>query len=237
MLAALVVLVPSVRAEDLVGTVGINRRLTKPRVSAVVPLYERGPAVGASSGAALDPLAAERERVVIYIEGPGPEVAQEGPVQSMQQLNRSFVPETVVVPVGGKVSFPNMDPIFHNVFSLSKPKSFDLGNYTKGNTRVVTFPTAGVVYVNCHLHTNMGGVVFVTPNAWSARADADGKFTIHGLPPGEYTVVAWHKAAGYFRDRVTVVAGKGGRADFLIPLEGSPDAGGRAGAGEVRSKN
>jgi plastocyanin len=68
------------------------------------------------------------------------------------QRDRRFVPDLVVVPVGSSVSFPNMDPIFHNIFSLSKAKSFDLGSYDKGETRRVEFPRAGIVEVYCHLH-------------------------------------------------------------------------------------
>ena len=128
--------------------------------------------------------------------------------------------ETVVIPVGSKVSFPNLDPIFHNVFSLSKPKSFDLGNYPKGDTRTVTFTQPGVVYVNCHLHPNMTGTIVVTPNRWETKADRDGHFHIDDLPPGKYTVVAWHKSAGFFREQVEA----GGTVEFVIPLaaDGTP---------------
>ena len=104
----------------------------------------------------------------------------------------------IVVPAGSTVSFPNLDPIFHNVFSLSKPKSFDLGNYPKDHTRTVTFPKPGIVIVGCHLHANMSAVIVVTPNRWSTTADAQGHFTLPAVPPGAYTVVAWHKSVGIF---------------------------------------
>jgi plastocyanin len=181
-------------------------------------MYQRGATVELKSDPETDPLAAERTKVVVYIEGPGP--AGEPAVAKMEQQNRRFVEETVVVPVGSKVSFPNLDPIFHNVFSLSKAKSFDLGNYPKGDTRTVTFAQPGIVYVNCHLHPNMTGAIVVTPNQWSARVDPDGRFTIENVPPGRYTVVAWHKTAGFFRQQVEA----GGSVEFLIPLaaDGTP---------------
>ena len=212
LLTALVYL--PLHAESITGTVVIHRKLTPRRVTAAVPLYQRGTTVALSADAAgEDPLAVERGRVVVYIEGPGPTGAPV--VAKMEQQNRRFVQETVVIPAGSKVSFPNLDPIFHNVFSLSKLKSFDLGNYPKGETRTVAFQQPGIVYVNCHLHPNMTAAIVVTPNAWSTKADRDGHFTIDDVPPGKYTVVAWHKTAGFFRQQVEA----GGSAQFLIPLE------------------
>jgi hypothetical protein len=118
-----------------------------------------------------------------------------------------------------------MDPIFHNVFSLSRTKSFDLGNYSQGETRVVTFTEPGVVVVNCHLHPNMAAVVFVAPNRWNTKADRGGNFTLRDVPPGRYTVVAWHKAAGYFRKEIEVGSGRTANVEFLIPWsEVSPSA-------------
>jgi plastocyanin len=209
-------------AATVSGNVVIHRKLTPHRVTASVPLYQRGTAVALSSDADEDPLAIERGRVVVYLEGPGPS----GPpvTAKMEQQNRRFAQETLVIPAGSKVSFPNLDPIFHNVFSLSKPKSFDLGNYPKGQTRLVTFNEPGVVYVNCHLHPNMTGVIMVTPNRWNTKADRAGHFSIDDVPPGKYTIVAWHKTAGFFRQEVQVSEGATPAIEFLIPLDadGSP---------------
>ena len=137
----------------------------------------------------------------------------------MEQINRKFAPETLVIQAGSKVSFPNRDQIFHNVFSLSGAKAFDLGNYRQGDTRVVTFPEPGIVYVNCHLHSNMTAAIVVAPNKWYTKADREGHFVLPDLPPGNYTVVAWHKAAGFFRQQVHVGAGKNDSIEFLIPLD------------------
>jgi hypothetical protein len=125
----------------------------------------------------------------------------------------------VVAPVGSAVSFPNMDAIFHNVFSLSKPKLFDLGNYPKGQTRTVVFPVAGIVYVYCHLHPNMAASIVVTPNQWSAKVDRDGRFRLPDVPPGRYTAVAWHKTAGFFRQTVLVSENGAPPLQFVIPFE------------------
>jgi plastocyanin len=209
------------KAESIEGTVVIRKKLTKRRVTAAVPLYQRGPAVELSANPAEDPLAFERERVVIWLDGqaPGAPTAAARPMATMTQENRSFSPETLVIAAGSKVSFPNLDPIFHNVFSLSKAKSFDLGNYPKGATRMVTFPEPGIVYVGCQLHSNMSATIVVTPNRWNAKSDRDGRFTIHDVPPGKYTIVAWHKAAGYFREPIQIAAGRDASVEFLIPID------------------
>jgi plastocyanin len=212
-------------AETIEGTVVIKRQLTKRRVTAAVPLYQRGQGVALAADSEDDLLAAERTRVVIWVDGANSldraATDAEGinsEIAKIEQVNRRFMPETVVVSAGGKVSFPNMDPIFHNVFSLSRPKMFDLGNYPKGETRTVAFPDPGIVYVNCHLHPNMTAVIVVTPNRWHTGADRDGKFVLPEVPPGQYSVVAWHKAAGFFRQQVQVGAGQDRKIEFLIPL-------------------
>ena len=136
-------LVPA-RAERIEGTIVIRKKLTKRRVTAQVPMYQRGPAVELSADREVDPLAFERSRVAVYLEGRFPPQAaapaKKPAVAKMEQTNRRFSPETVVIQAGSKVSFPNDDPIFHNVFSLSGPKTFDLGNYPQGDTRMVMFP-------------------------------------------------------------------------------------------------
>jgi plastocyanin len=166
-----------------------------------------------------DPLAYERSHVVVYLEGAN--LPSRVITATMEQKNRRFIPDLVVIPVGSTVSFPNLDEIFHNVFSLSKARSFDLGNYPMNKTKLVTFSKAGVVFVNCHLHPNMAAAIVVSPNQWSTKADGNGKFVLPQVPPGKYTIVAWHKTAGYFRQEITVTEkGKAG-VEFLIPVDES----------------
>src|SRR6201996_6580304 len=211
-------------AQDGTGTILIKKRLTKRSVTASVSVYQRGTTVELGKDPAQDPIAFEQARVVIYLEGAPPASADApAPVTAqIQQEDRRFVPDMVVVPVGSTVSFPNMDPIFHNIYSLSKPKSFDLGSYDKGETRKVTFPKPGIVEIYCHLHPNMAATVLVTPNRWYARPDRAGQYRIPNVPPGQYTVVAWHKSAGFFRKTITVSADHNADADFFIPLEADP---------------
>jgi plastocyanin len=203
-------------AADLGGSVIIERRLTRPNVTAPAPSYQRGVAVPLDLKPAEDPLAFERSHVVVYIDGAG--TASGRTTAEIQQQDRHFSPDMVVVPAGSTVSFPNLDAIFHNIFSLSKPRSFDLGNYPKGETRTVTFPVPGIVYVYCHLHPNMSATIVVSPTQWCVRASPDGHFILPGVPPGKYTVVAWHKAAGFVRKTVTVTESGAPSITFAIPL-------------------
>jgi hypothetical protein len=143
----------------------------------------------------------------------------------MQQENGAFGPDLIVLPAGSSVAFPNMDPIFYNVFSLSRAKSFDLGNYSKGQMRTVTFLKPGIVLVNCRLHTSMSAVVVVIPNRFYASPDGKGRFEIPDVPAGRYTVTAWHKTAGFLRKKVGVADGGPTNVDFLVPLAGPDEAG------------
>ena len=208
--------VAGLNAAAIHGTIIIKHKLTKRTVTPSAGAYDRGVSVGLGADRPTDPLAFERTHVVVYIEGALPSA----PVTAeLAQKERRFIPDLLVVPVGSTVSFPNFDPIFHNVFSLSKPKSFDLGNYPQGQTRKVVFAKPGVVLVNCHLHSNMAAVIFVTPNPWFTQPGDDGAFTLDKLPPGTYHLVAWHKAAGYFRKTVTVTSNQDASVDFVVPLD------------------
>jgi plastocyanin len=215
---------PPTASQEISGTILVKKKLTKPSVTAPVSIYQRGAAVELGKDAVEDPIAYERSRVVLYLEGPAipnEPLSHPAPVV-MQQQNRRFMPDLVVIPAGATVSFPNMDPIFHNIFSLSKPKSFDLGSYNKGESRSVTFTKPGVVYVYCHLHPNMEATIVVTPNRYFARIDPSGQFHIPNVPPGQYTVVAWHKAAGFFRKTIQIEPGHNASVDFFIPIGDDP---------------
>ncbi|HEY6293651.1 MAG TPA: carboxypeptidase regulatory-like domain-containing protein [Terriglobia bacterium] len=130
-----------------------------------------------------------------------------------------------MVPVGSTVSFPNADHIFHNVFSLSKVMLFDLDYYPAGQTRLVTFKRPGVVQVYCHLHADMGAAILVVPTDRWTRPRPDGSFSLTGVPAGSYELVAWHRAAGFFRKRITLRAGEPTAVDLTIPLRGPEESG------------
>lgn len=212
-----VVLVTATFGGDVQGHVRITRILTKKKVT-LSQVYERNVALADDPANAASSLsAAELRRVVVFIEGNGPQAKKSQ--ATIDQRKRRFEPEVVVAPVGSTVVFPNSDPVFHNVFSLSKAKSFDLGNYRMGESRQVTFDTPGVVAIHCHLHPNMSAAVVVVPNTWYALPGADGSFELKNLHPGRYTLVAWHKSAGSFRRNIEVRPGDAAiQVDVEIPV-------------------
>ncbi len=210
----------TVQGGEIRGVIHIKKRLTKRPVAPVAVAYHRGVAVQPPV-ADEDFHQAEIDRVAVYLESeqslPSNTVAA-----TLKQKDRRFVEDTVVIPVGSSVSFPNLDPIFHNVFSLSRAKSFDLGNYPQNETRTVTFPKAGVVRVFCHLHPNMSSTIVVTPNRWAVKPEPNGTYRLTDVPPGEHTLVVWHKSAGFFRERVTVEPGGTLEVSFDIPVGVAP---------------
>ena len=133
---------------------------------------------------------------VVYVEAIAPSVdstlAGAGGAPSMEQKDQAFGPRVLAVPVGAAVAFPNRDPIFHSVFSVSPVKRFDLGKYGRGKSKSVTFTKAGVVNVYCDIHSDMAGFILVVPNHAFVQPDADGRYALPSLPPGTYTVIAWH---------------------------------------------
>jgi len=200
-------------AADLTGHITITRALTKKRVS--LPGYDavRFTAESAPNDGTVD----EFGRVVVWIEGghlPAPAPA----AATLAQHRQRFEPEIVVVPAGSTVTFPNQDPIFHNVFSLSHARSFDLGYYSQGHTRSMEFRQPGVVQVYCHLHPNMYGAIVVVPSQYYAQPNKTGEFEIAGIPEGTYQLIAWHASAGFFRKRVHVPEAGTFSADFSIPV-------------------
>jgi plastocyanin len=157
-------------------------------------------------------------RVAIWLAG-GPDLA--APTTStMQQRNLHFDPDLLIVPTGSKVLFPNLDPVFHNIFSLSRTQPFDLGYYAEGKSRQVVFSRAGIVQVYCHVHPEMYGVIVVTPSRWTSKPAPDGTFTFADVPPGKYQVVIWQHSAGLVSRNISVPSTGGVRVSFRIPDEG-----------------
>ncbi|MDX2021658.1 MAG: carboxypeptidase regulatory-like domain-containing protein [Deltaproteobacteria bacterium] len=115
--------------------------------------------------------------------------------REMTQRDKTFVPHVLPVTLGSKVAFHNEDTIFHNVFSLSRPNDFDGGLYKDGASYSKTFTHAGAVQVLCNIHAQMLGYVVVVDSPWFAQAGSSGRFTIRGVPPGAYELIAWHESS------------------------------------------
>ena len=156
--------------------------------------------------------------VVISVNGLRPTAPPPPMRAKIAQKDEQFVPQVTVVTVGSTVDFPNDDPFFHNVFSLSKAATFDLGRYPSGSSRPRTFPKPGIVKVFCDTHSHMTALIMVLDHPWFTIPSDDGSFTLPPLPAGELTVVAWHERIGERRERVRVAAGQPARVSFTLPV-------------------
>jgi plastocyanin len=156
---------------------------------------------------------------VVYLEkAPGGAFELPGGGRAaMDQRDQAFVPHVLAITVGTTVDFPNNDLTFHNVFSLSKTKSFDLGRYSRGKSKAVRFDRPGVVRVFCDIHSHMSAFILVFAHRYFAVTDQAGTYSIAGVPPGTYTLAVWHE--GEVREtRPVTVPDTGGtiEADFVV---------------------
>jgi len=111
--------------------------------------------------------------------------------RTIEQRDRQFAPRLLAIAAGSTVSFPNFDPIFHNVFSTSRPRAFDLGIYKNGESRDVTFAKEGLIRLGCNLHSNMTAHLVVVAAPHYVVTDASGAFKFRSLAPGKYKLKAW----------------------------------------------
>jgi plastocyanin len=122
----------------------------------------------------------------------------------MAQQNTAFVPNLLVVPVGARVTFPNLDAFFHNVFSYSPPRSFDLGRYPKGESRTVRFEEPGIVRIFCEIHASMYASILVAPSDHAQIINSQDGFSFPGLAAGRYRVVAVDAAGRRAKSELTL---------------------------------
>jgi len=141
----------------------------------------------------------------------------------MVQHNKQFHPHLLIVPLGSLVKFPNLDPWFHNVFSLYRGKRFDLGLYEAGSEKTVRFDRLGPSYIFCNIHPEMMAVVLTVDTTFYAVSDKQGHWSVSGVPPGRYRLHVWDEnaapAALHALDR-EVEVGPGGTvvAPLKVPV-------------------
>lgn len=160
----------------------------------------------------------ERQMSVVYLET-APRGAFEQPEArrvTMDQRNETFVPHVLAVTQGTTVEFPNSDRIYHNVFSLSKPRPFDLGRYATGRSKAVRFDRPGIVRVFCDIHSHMSAFILVFSHPFFSVTDGAGRYRIDDVPPGSYTLVAWNEGVSSASRVVVVSDGSDTEADFLL---------------------
>src|SRR5690349_4288541 len=160
----------------------------------------------------------DRLRSVVYLES-APRGAFESvePMHAvMDQRGERFVPHILAITTGTIVDFPNSDHIYHNVFSLSKTKRFDLGRYAAGKSQPVRFDRPGIVRVFCDIHSHMNAFILVFSHPFFALTDNDGRFRIDNIPPGTYNVIAWNEGVQSEPRAVTVPDGGVAEEDFVL---------------------
>jgi plastocyanin len=129
---------------------------------------------------------------VVYLEGSFPQPASL-PTKQVTQKDLTFIPSLLPVRVGTKVEFPNLDDTYHNIFSYSPAKRFDLGRYRPDERPIPTevFDKPGLVILRCDIHEHMRGLILVLNSPYFVMTDTSGHFRLEGLPAGHYTLKAW----------------------------------------------
>ena len=175
-----------------------SRAVPRPRVSDLKPATRPG--------------LVDTGRAVVFLEGfeaparsPLHERAARPAVRArMDQRDETFIPHVLAVDTGAVVEFPNNDKTFHNVFSLSRTRKFDLGRYGRGESESVRFDRPGIVRVFCDIHSHMSASILVFNHPYYATTTDEGRYEIGGIPAGTYTVSAWHGGTVRGTHRVTI---------------------------------
>jgi plastocyanin len=215
-LAAVLLAIPQVSVGSAAATGSIRGRIDVRRPA---PLLERRPNVAAvATSAPAATLDLDRMRSVVYLEtAPRGAFEQIEPAHAiMDQRNETFVPHVLAITTGTIVDFPNSDRIYHNVFSLSKTRSFDLGRYAAGRSKSVRFDRPGIVRVFCEIHSHMSAFILVFSHPFFTMTDVDGRYRLDNIPPGTYTVVAWNE--GDSSEPTSVTVPSGGTAELDLPV-------------------
>jgi len=154
---------------------------------------------------------------VVYLEGnfPAGAAPQAPSVYTMGQTNLQFYPALLPVPRGATVEFPNHDDLYHNVFSYSKPRRFDLGRYRRDEKPAAqVFDQAGVVKLNCEIHNHMRATILVLDTPYFQRTTTNGTYRLENLPTGTFKLKAWINEKTVHETAVTLEPGKVLKIDF-----------------------
>lgn len=199
------VLAGLVRAEAVIeGRVALPKTHSAPVVNKRYEVVTKGGVVATNP-----PLA------VVYLDGSFPQSATV-PTAQMAQKDLTFFPLLLPVQVGTRVEFPNFDDTYHNIFSYSAPKRFDLGRYRADEKPVPSqiFDTAGLVTLRCDIHEHMRGLILVLDTPHFVITDAEGRYHLDGLPPGRYTLKVWLDSKTTLSRPVELAADSVLHADF-----------------------
>jgi len=172
---------------------------------------------------------AELRDFVVYIDetpakapAPPAEPVQVVTTKKITQKGAMFSPHVLPVVAGTTVEWPNNDEIFHNVFSISDAKQFDLGLYKHPEIKRVTFDKPGRVDVFCSIHAAMNCVILVLPTPHFAGTDDKGRYSITNVPPGTYKLRAWHERLPSQVKEITVPDNGEVKVDFTLGITNLP---------------
>lgn len=149
----------------------------------------------------------DASNVAVWLEGGPRSGSPSAPATRMQQSSKQFQPKLLIVEKNATVDFPNLDPIYHNVFSVSGGNRFDLGLYRGGSSKSKKFEETGLVRVYCNIHPQMVGFVMVVDSDFAAVTGRDGAFQFDNVPPGNYVLKAWNEQSGETSQPVVVRSG------------------------------
>jgi plastocyanin len=170
----------------------------------------------AGDGHAPSQVRAHRQAVVFFETPPYRAEGLADTRVAMRQRDATFAPHLLAVTVGTTVAFPNDDTTYHNVFSLSKPRRFDLGRYAAGRSKDVRFERPGLVRVFCDIHAHMNAFIHVFDHRFYATTDDSGHYQIDRVPPGTYRVTAWYEGVDQQTAEVAIAAGATAELNFAL---------------------
>ncbi len=199
-------------AQTPLGGGTIRGRVSVPDQTIVAPR----PSVAGLAG--MTHLPVDRRRVVVYLD-PTPVLTAfpKTPMRArMDQRDEQFVPRILAITTGSIVEFPNSDTTFHNVFSLSRVRTFDLGRYPPGKNGAIRFDRAGVVPVFCDIHAHMSAYILVFDHPFFAVSDTSGRYAIHDVPAGTYALNVWSELGHADPKRIAVGADNTVEADLDV---------------------
>ena len=154
---------------------------------------------------------------VVFLEGQFPRAESNSAhlTNEVIQLGMQFHPALLPVQVGSSVAFPNEDDFYHNVFSYSKTKRFDLGRYRKTDKPPIeVFDKPGAVKLYCEIHHHMRGIILVLDTPYFTRTDTNGVYRLQNLPSGDYRLKAWVDEKHIYEKPVSLEAGRELHVDF-----------------------
>ena len=160
--------------------------------------------------------AASNEGVVVYITGFEEKDRKSSNVYELKQQNKAFSPRVLAITVGDDVMFSNLDDVYHNIWSLSKAKTFDLGSYKAPEKKKLNFENAGLVKVFCNIHPQMISSILVLKNTKFFVTGSSGNFEIKDIPSGNFQVRAWVEGADPIVKDIVVTKDSVAKFDFEI---------------------